>query len=74
MRPLEHYLNGHYEVETFLDEGGPRTWWIARLRAMPGCIAQGDTEEQALARLERIRGSFIRSAHSMGVMPEPDEP
>jgi predicted RNase H-like HicB family nuclease len=49
--------------------------WAASLRAMPGCISQGDTQEEALARLRATWPNFRALLQRYGCqIPEPDPP
>jgi predicted RNase H-like HicB family nuclease len=49
--------------------------WAASLRAVPGCISQGDTQEEAVARLRATWPNFRAFLERYGCdIPEPDPP
>lgn len=48
--------------------------YSARLLEFPGCLADGDTSEEALKNLEEVAESWIESAMAQGMaIPEPFE-
>lgn len=74
-KPLEHYLDGSYQIEV-IPEGTPNgPIFLARLKSMPTCSAQGSTQEDALTALEYIRKAHITRRHERGAeIPDPDLP
>ena len=74
-KPLAYYLDGSYEIAV-LPEGTPNGLiFLARLKSMPTCSAQGSTEQEALAALEYIRRAHITRRHERGAeIPDPDLP
>ncbi len=50
------------------DDGGYSVW----VPALPGCVSQGDTAEEALANIREAIQAYVESAHRHGD-PLPDE-
>ncbi|MBL8154480.1 MAG: type II toxin-antitoxin system HicB family antitoxin [Anaerolineae bacterium] len=67
-KDLAYYLNLRYRVELIPDEDG----WAAILPDLPGCVAAGDTAEEALALLEDAKhGWFVSCLQHGDMIPEP---
>lgn len=47
------------------DETG---WFIAECPALPGCISQGRTEEEALANIKAAMRGWLEVAHERGLV------
>lgn len=72
-----HRETDHLDMETLpcypitlipCEDGG----FVAKISDLPGCIAQGDSAEEALAALDEVRGLWIESALEHGdVIPAP---
>lgn len=59
----------HYGVILVPDGDG----WFAQHPDLPGCVADGDTREEALKRLDVCRAMWIENALAEGLpVPEPD--
>jgi RNA polymerase sigma-B factor len=59
---LADYLALPYDPEINVERGGERTRWKASVEELSGCVAEGDTPDQALARLRPAMESWFRSA------------
>ncbi len=72
-RSPEDYLRRPYaRVLTPDEESGTYT---AEILEFPGCIAQGDTPEEAYRNLESAAAGWVEAALSMGQkVPEPSDP
>lgn len=65
----EDYLNKPYARRLTPDETGG---FVATIQELPGCIAEGDTADEALYNLEQAAVSWIAAARSLGQeIPEP---
>lgn len=74
--PLQHYLDGGYQIEA-VEEPTPNgpSIWAARISAMPSCVAQGATREEAVKSLEEVFPRYVRARFERGAeIPEPDLP
>ena len=73
-RPLQQYLNGYYErviEHEKLPDG--RKVFTARLACLPRCLAQADSETEAIMLLdENRRRMFQERAERRVSLPEPD--
>lgn len=71
---LERCLKGRYEIQTEKTErpGGGQiveAWYTE----LPGCIAQGENEAEAIERLEESKEAYLRQMAEDGVeLPAPD--
>ena len=64
---LDYYLQQQYAV--FLrplsqEEGGG---WLAEIRDLPGCISDGETQEEALKNIEEAKKAWIVTALQRGL-------
>ena len=59
---LADYLALPYNVEITLERGGEGIQWKASVEELSGCLAEGDTPDQALARLRTAMESWLKSA------------
>jgi predicted RNase H-like HicB family nuclease len=50
-------------VILYTDEDG---YWIAEVPSLPGCVSQGDTEEEALANIKEAVELYIESLEDHG--------
>src|SRR5438067_9007305 len=70
------YTNHPYRWEMTLgayDEGEP--CYVVRYPDLPGCMAQGDTPEEALQSLIELREPYIESMRRRGLpVPDPQKP
>src|SRR6266404_9378345 len=53
---LEHYLSLNYRIEIERDEEGD---YVATVPLLPGCIADGETVEEAAARIEEAKAEWL---------------
>ncbi len=68
IKDLDYYLSLRYRIELIPDPDG----WGAILPELPGCVAAGDTIEEALTLLEDAkRGWFISCLKHGDLIPEP---
>lgn len=75
MKPIEYYLQGEYAELVSRDDGPDGPIFTASLMALPGCMAQGSTDAEALKRLKDLRPEFLRALHGAGLpIPDPDNP
>lgn len=63
LSPPEHYLNQPYARILIPD---PKGGFSAEMLEFPGCFAEGDTADDAIANLERAASSWIEVALSQG--------
>lgn len=68
---LESLMNKKYRVSLHFDPDG---YWIAGHPELPGCIADGETAQEALSSLDVARELWIESRLATGLeVPEPQE-
>lgn len=68
MKELIYYLSLKYEIKLFGLEGA----WAAWIPALPGCISDGKTPDEALAKLEEAKRNWIEACLEAGrPVPEP---
>ena len=71
MKNITEAANNHYRVALRYDQDG---YWIAEHPELPGCVADGETPQQALASLDTARNLWIESRRASGhPVPEPGE-
>jgi antitoxin HicB len=62
-QPLVYYLSLSYSVTLDPDpEGG----YVAHIKDLPGCFAQGETLEETMANIQEARELWIETAYEMG--------
>jgi len=64
---LNYYLQQQYEVFLYplsQEEGGG---WLAEIRDLPGCISDGETQEEALKNIEEAKKAWIVIALQRGL-------
>lgn len=68
MKNLEYYLSLKYDVKLIgFDEA-----WAAAIPALPDCVAEGKSPQEALANLEEVKKIWIESRLKSGQpVPEP---
>lgn len=59
-KPLEYYLSLKYPISLYPEEDGGYTVMIPDL---PGCLAQGDTPEEALENINESRELWIETVY-----------
>jgi predicted RNase H-like HicB family nuclease len=59
-KTLKYYLNLKYPVTLVPDEAGG---YAAEIEDLPGCIAQGETVEEAMQMIEEARRLWLESAY-----------
>ena len=71
MEDATEAMNTHYRIALRYDPDG---YWVAEHPELPGCIADGATEQEALASLDTSRDLWIESRRATGLpVPEPGE-
>lgn len=61
---LEYYINMEYPVLIYrADEGG----FVAEIRELPGCLAQGETLDETYEEIEQVRKAWIEVAYEDGI-------
>ena len=71
MKDAENLMNKNYRVALQYDPDG---YWIAEHPELPGCIADGETAQEALSSLDISRELWIESRLATGLeVPEPQE-
>jgi antitoxin HicB len=72
-KDLNYYANLEYEIKLrkLTDEEG--SGWFAEIPSLPGCIADGETVEEALECLNDAKTNWIETALELGrTVPEPN--
>ena len=68
MKNLQYYLDLKYEVK-LIGAGGA---WAAAIPALPDCVAEGKSPQEAMAKLEEVKKLWIESRLKSGQpIPEP---
>jgi antitoxin HicB len=71
MKDAENFMNKNYRVALQYDPDG---YWIAEHPELHGCIADGETAQEALTSLDISRELWIVSRQAAGLdVPEPQE-
>jgi antitoxin HicB len=69
-KTFEYYMSLPYRVVL---EPSPEGGWITSIPNLPGCITQGETQEEALHLIEDAKAGWIDIALQDGdIIPEPD--
>jgi predicted RNase H-like HicB family nuclease len=72
MKDAENFMNKNYRVALQYDPDG---YWIATHPELSGCMADGETAQEALSSLEISRELWIECSLANGLeVPEPQEP
>ena len=73
-RNLTYYLSLPYTTQVvYYSDSGDAPPYMAQVPELPGCEAQGATEEEALAELREVKRLFIETMIEDGVeVPEPN--
>ena len=71
---IEEYLRRPYHIEIVANEGEDgEVGWVAEVRELPGCIAQGRTRKELTANLRRAMTAWIDDALQAGdPIPAPE--
>ena len=68
-KTLEYYMALPYTIELMPDPDGG---WFVSVRELPGCISQGDTQEEALEMIRDAMEGWLAVALEDGMqVPEP---
>jgi len=68
MKNLDYYLNLKYDVKLIGTVGA----WAAAIPALPDCVAEGKTPQEAMAKLEEVKKAWLESRLKSGQpIPEP---
>lgn len=71
-KELDYYLNLPYTIilERWDDGKGP--YWVARVAELPHCMIHGNSPEEAIKEIEKVKNDWIRSNLKRGLpIPEP---
>jgi antitoxin HicB len=69
MNKLDHYLALNYHKRLYQDDEGD---WIVEIDDLPGCMADGETPDEAIANCRDAMRSWMESRISSGLdIPEP---
>ena len=69
MSKLDHYLTLNYHKRLYQDDEGD---WIVEIDDLPGCVADGQTPDEAIASSREAMRSWMESRISSGLdIPEP---
>lgn len=74
MKTTTDYLNAPYHVTLVRDQADDSSGYVASVNELPGCIAQGDTQETALANLRNVMESWIEFVLEQGRPVPPPSP
>jgi antitoxin HicB len=70
-KDLKFYMNKNYRVSLYFE---PEGYWVAEHPELTGCIADGETAQEALSSLDVSRELWIESRLATGLeIPEPQE-
>ena len=73
MKSLDHYKSLHYKV--VIDYDAEDSVFVVRFPELPGCVADGETEAEALSLALKMKDSWLETAYNTGWdMPEPRKP
>jgi predicted RNase H-like HicB family nuclease len=61
--PLEHYFNLRYPITIYPEADGG---YVAMIKDLPGCIAQGETPDEIMANIEEARQLWIETVYEHG--------
>ncbi len=62
-KALEYYLKLCYPITIYLEpEGG----YVAPIKALPGCITQGETPDEMMADIEEAQQLWIETVYEQG--------
>src|SRR5665213_2867624 len=53
------YMELPYHITLVRDVAEDRTGWVASVAELPGCIAQGESQQEALANLSEVMESWL---------------
>lgn len=51
-------------VFMYKEEGG---WWVVECPSLPGCVSQGQTQEEALANIKEAMEGYVLSLQDDGM-------
>jgi predicted RNase H-like HicB family nuclease len=71
-KDLDYYVSLDYEIKLrkLTEEEG--SGWLAEIPTLPGCMADGETVDEALENLKDAKMSWIETALELGrIIPEP---
>jgi predicted RNase H-like HicB family nuclease len=69
-KDLEFFMNQNYRVSLYHDPDG---YWVAEHPELPGCIADGETAQEALSSLDVSRELWIESRLAAGLEVPPPQ-
>jgi antitoxin HicB len=73
-KTIDYYLSLPYEITLrplSEEEGGG---WLASVPLLQGCVTDGDTQAEALARIEELKHALLELAIEKGrAIPEPEK-
>ncbi len=63
IKPIEYYLDLDYPVTVYeAPEGG----FVVEVKDLPGCLSEGDTLDEAYARIKEVKHDWIEIAYEDG--------
>ena len=73
MRTIDEYLELPYRIALVRDQDEDgNTGWVAEVEELPGCLAQGDTAEEAIEHVREAMSGWLSVAIEDGIeIPEP---
>jgi predicted RNase H-like HicB family nuclease len=71
---LDYFLNLRYEISLSQHSDDDQTYWVAEIPDLPGCVADGQTPDEAVKELEEAKRLWIETQIEDGFeVPEPFE-
>jgi antitoxin HicB len=71
---LDYFLNREYEISLSLHTDDDQSYWVAEIPDLPGCVADGQTPDEAVKELEEAKRLWIETQIEDGYeVPEPFE-
>lgn len=68
-KKLKYYLDLPYTIELIPDNEG----YFAKIKELPGCMSQGDTEEDAVKNVNEAKHLWLSTALKKGInIPKPE--
>ena len=69
-----YYANLEYPIELFRRNDEGDRYWVAEIPDLPGCVADGDTPDEAVESLEEAKRLWIEARLENGhPIPEPTD-
>ena len=72
LKTLSYYMALPYTIDVDHEESGEAPPFVASIRELPGCMAQGATHNEAVQELREAQSLFVETLLEHGVsVPEP---